>query len=146
MACNKEITTYPILLGCPGDSELFLVRNAIGGYSSTGDATGWGWRSWAYLKACIVGSVLAPYVGVVDRGNPTDPISGTAIFQDNSLKGLGAANNNEIQIVLSEQLRSSFGDNKSFSYNSVTGTIDLSYSGQGEIFNAGQTLWVDRNQ
>ncbi len=146
MACQKEITDYPILLGCPGDAELFLVRNAIGGYSPTGAGTGWAWRSWAYIKACVGGASLPPYVGVVDRGNPTDPVSNTSIFQSDDLKGLGLTNNYEIQIVYGEQLRSSFGLNKSFNYDHVAGIIDLDYNGSAEQWSPGASLWTDRNQ
>lgn len=139
MGCAQELDQLPQLQGCPADTELFLVMGAMGGVGAGQYAL----RSWAYLKNCIVGTVIPPYVGVVDRGNPTDPVSGTSTFQSNSLIGLGSSNNFSIQIVYSEVLRSSFGDNQSFTYNSTTGTIVLN---NGELFYTGATLWVDRNQ
>lgn len=99
----------------------------------------------------IVGSVpssgskaaLPPYVGVVDRGNPTDPVSGTAVFQDASLVGLGSTNNGDIVIQYAEGIRTNFGLNKTFDYDPILGKITLS---SPEEFFAGNTLIVDRNQ
>lgn len=92
------------------------------------------------------GTVTHPYVGVVDRGLPTDPVSGTSQFQNNSLIGLGASNNNDIQIVYAEILRSSYGVNQSFIYYPTTGIIDLNYNSSGEQFFSGYTLQIDLNQ
>jgi len=92
------------------------------------------------------GTVTHPYVGVVDRGLPTDPVSGTSQFQNNSLIGLGASNNNDIQIVYAEILRSSYGANQSFIYYPTTGMIDLNYNSSGEQFFSGYTLQIDLNQ
>lgn len=99
----------------------------------------------------IVGSVpssgskaaLPPYVGVVDRGNPTDPVSGTAVFQDASLVGLGSTNNGDIVIQYAEGIRTNFGLNKTIDYDPVLGKITLN---SPEEFFTGNTLIVDRNQ
>jgi hypothetical protein len=105
-------------------------------------------NNWIVASVPSSGSVASfpPYVGVVDGGNPNDPVSGTPIFQNNSLKGLGSTNSGKIQITYAEIVRSSFGQNQSFIYNSVTGTIDLNYNSSGEEFNPDSTLWVNRNQ
>lgn len=105
-------------------------------------------NSWIVGSVLSSGSniILPPYIGVVDRGNPNDPVSGQSTFQNDSLKGLGASNDDEIQINYAEQIRSSFGVNKSFNYDSLTGTIDLNYNSSGEEFYPGSSLWIDRNQ
>lgn len=146
MSCKKDLETLPILLGCPSNNELILVRNAIGGWNNTGGSTGYAWRKWSDLKNCVIGTVVAPYVGVVDRGQTNDPVSGTSIFQNNLLLGLGQNNNGEIQIVYAEILRSNFGDNKSFEFDGITGEINLDYNGSGEEFVPGSSLYIDRNQ
>lgn len=91
-------------------------------------------------------AAIPPYIGVVDRGNPTDPISGTSIFQDDSLIGLGATNGGNIQINYGEVIRSSFGSGQTFTFDNVTGEIDLDFNGSGEQFFTGSSLWIDRNQ
>lgn len=146
MSCGKDASTLPTLLGCPSDDELFFVSNAIGGYNTDGSGKGFGWRKWLYIKNCIIGTDVAPYVGVVDRGNPNDPVSGTSIFQSDLLIGLGASNNGDVQIVYAEVLRSSFAENVSFNFDPTTGTIDLNYNGSGERWNPNSSLWIDRNQ
>ena len=146
MSCKKDLSTLPILFGCPSNDELFLVNNAIGGYNNDGSGRGYAYRKWSDIKNCIIGTVVAPYIGVVDRGNPNDPVSGTPLFQNDLLIGLGANNNEEIQIVLAEILRSNFGDNKSFEFNSTTGEINLDYNSSGEQFTPGSSLYIDRNQ
>src|ERR1700690_322532 len=120
MPCSIEGTSLPIILGCPADNELFFVSGAIGGSG----AGLYGWRRWVDIKHCIVGTVIPPYVGIVD-GGVNNPVSGISTFQSNSLIGLGSANNGNIQIVYAEILRSNFGDNASINYDPITGTIDL---------------------
>lgn len=91
-------------------------------------------------------AALPPYIGVVDRGNPNDPVSGTSIFQNDMLIGLGSTNNGDISIQYAEAVRNSFGANKSFDYDPILGTIDLDYNSSGEEFYPGSSLWIDRNQ
>ena len=119
--CATELNGLPTINGCPSDNEIFFVANAMGG-SGLG---GYGWRKWSDIKKCVISSVT-PYIGVVDRGNPTDPVSGTSTFQDSSLIGLGTTNNGDIQMVIDDVLMSTFGLNSSFAYDSTTGTIDIS--------------------
>lgn len=144
MSCQAdELSSLPLLNGCPSDNEWFLVGNAIGGLGAGGYAR----RLWVDIKRCIFNTVL-PYIGVVGRGQPNDPTAGISTFTNAQLAGLGANHNGEIQIVYAEQLRSNFGENASFTYtdNGTTGTIDLDYLGSGETFNVNSTLCVDRNQ
>lgn len=141
MSCQAdELSSLPLLNGCPADDEWFLVGNAVGGEGIGGYAR----RTWADIKACIF-SRIDPYIGVVDRGQATDPVSGTDTFTTAELAGLGARHNGEIQIVYAEVLRSNFGENASFTYtdNGGTGTIVLN---SGEEWNPNSSLFVDRNQ
>lgn len=143
MSCQSdELSSLPLLLGCPADDEWFLVGNATGGIGVGGYAR----RAWADIKRCILSTVLLPYVGVVDRGQPNDPVSGVSTFTNALLVGLGANHNGEIQIVYGEQLKSNFGENQTFDFDPITGTINLDFNGSGETFNPQSTLWVDRNQ
>lgn len=140
MACEgQELSGLPVLLGCPSDTELLLVVGAIGGQGAGGYAL----RSWANIKKCITSSV-SPFIGVVDRGNPNDPVSGTPIFQNDLLIGLGSSNNGNIQMVIDEILMSTFGQNKSFDFDPITGTVDMSYSGNN--FQPLSGVFIDRNQ
>lgn len=91
-------------------------------------------------------AALPPYVGIVDGGNANDPVSGTSIFQNNQLIGLGSTNSGRITILYAESPRTNFGQNKSFEYNATTGTIDLNYNSSGEEWFADSSLWIDRNQ
>lgn len=99
----------------------------------------------------IVGSVpssgskaaLPPYIGIVDGGNSTDPVSGTGIFQDASIVGLGSTNGGKISIQYAEAVRNNFGQNKSFDYDPVLGKITLA---SPEEFFPLSSLWIDRNQ
>lgn len=142
MACEgEELSSLPLLLGCPGDDEKILVINAIGGQGAGRYAL----RQWSAVKACIIGDVNKPYIGVVGRGqtSPTkDPDTGASILQDDSLIGLGSTNNNDIQMVIDEALMSTFGLNANFTYDPVTGTVDISPN----TFVAGSGVFIDRNQ
>ncbi len=89
------------------------------------------------------GAFRAPLIGVVGRGTIDDPTTGLTDFQSNKLIGLGRTNNNEIQIVIGVTIQWNFGDNKSFDFNSTTGTI---YLGNGNTWIYGSGLYVDRNQ
>lgn len=141
MGCSVEMAGLPLLLGCPSDNEMLLVIGATGGLGTGQYAL----RRWGDIKKCILGTPVLPYIGVVGRGqiSPTkDPVAGQSVLQDNSLIGLGKSNNNNIQIVVAETLLSNFGDNASFTYDPVSGTIDMSPN----KFVLGNTVFVDRNQ
>lgn len=92
------------------------------------------------------GASFPPYVGVVDGGNPNDPVSGTSVFQNNSLKGLGSTNNGKITILYAGVPRNNYGEFQNFNYNPTTGEIDLNYNSSLETWNPQSALSVDRNQ
>lgn len=53
--CDLDFTALPILTGCPGASETFLVGNAVGGLDANGNYTvGYARRYWSDLQKCIV--------------------------------------------------------------------------------------------
>ncbi len=91
-----------------------------------------------------VGGYRGPLIGIVGRGTIDDPIAGTTTFQSDKLIGLGSTNNGKIQIVIGVTIQWNFGDNKSFDYDPILGTINLSYGGNTWIEGSG--LYVDRNQ
>jgi len=54
MACVIDESQLPILTGCPGDGELFMVGNAVGGLDANGGfTTGYARRSWASIRQCL---------------------------------------------------------------------------------------------
>ncbi len=85
---------------------------------------------------------LPPLIGVVGDGGDDDPVPDTSVFQNDKLLGLGSANGDRIQIVISETVMSNFGDNSSFVFNSTAGELDISPN----IFVAGSSLYINRNQ
>lgn len=91
-------------------------------------------------------AAVPPYVGIVDRGQPNDPVSGTSLFQNNALIGLGSTNNGNITILYAGTPRNNYGLTQSFIFDNVTGTIDLNYNSIAEQFFTGAPLSVDRNQ
>lgn len=88
-------------------------------------------------------AALPPYIGIVDGGDPTDPVSGTSVFQDPSIVGLGSTNGGKISIQYAEGVRNNFGQNSSFVYDPVLGKITLD---NAEEFFPLSSLWIDRNQ
>jgi hypothetical protein len=141
MACQgEELSSLPVLLGCPSDTEKVLVMGAIGGMGAGGYAL----RNWKDLKACILGSVKLPYIGVVGRGrtSPHDPVAGSSILQDDLLKGLGSTNDGNIQMVIDSTLMSTYGVDASFTYDPSTGTINISPN----VFVNQSGVQIDRNQ
>lgn len=137
--CNVELATLPVLSGCPDDNEWFLVGNATGGYGTYRYAR----RRWADLKGCMSSKVAIR--AVVGRGGANDPIKDSSVWQSNDLKGLGSTSNNEIQIVVAENTMSNYGDNTSFYYDPVAGTIDIN-NGSGNTWVEGSSVFVDLNQ
>jgi len=89
---------------------------------------------------------LPPLVFEVDGGNPDDPVSGTSIWQNNKLKGLGASNGNRISIVLDSGIVTNYGTNQNMYYDHVAGEIDLNYNGNNNTWQAGSGGSVDLNQ
>lgn len=83
-----------------------------------------------------------PLIGVVDRGRPGDPVSGTSIYQDNRLLGLGQANEQQCQIEIDAGILQNFGNQIAFILDNVAAEIDISPN----EFQPGQTLYIDLNQ
>lgn len=51
--CELDFSSLPILTGCPGDSETFLVGNAVGGLDVNGMPTvGYARRMWGDMRKC----------------------------------------------------------------------------------------------
>lgn len=50
MGCNVELSDLPLLAGCPGNNEWFIVGNAVGGSGHGKYAR----RRYADLKSCIL--------------------------------------------------------------------------------------------
>lgn len=90
--------------------------------------------------------VYPPLVFVVDRGEPNDPVSGTSIWQNDNLIGLGATNNNYIQIVLDGGIITNYGTNQNMYYDPVVGEIDLNFNGNQTQWNIGSGGSIDLNQ
>lgn len=131
-----DYTSLPLLEGCPGDAETFLVGNAVGGVGAGKYAR----RTWADIKACIVGIVVPPLIGVVGGGGADDPNAGAVDFQNSKLIGLGSTNSGRIQIVIDDALFSNYGTNPNFTFNPTTGTIG------GIFWVDGAGLFIDLNQ
>lgn len=52
-ACDEELSGLPLLSGCPGNNEYFLVGNAIGG-----KGVGlYGRRLWSDIKSCAASAI-----------------------------------------------------------------------------------------
>lgn len=139
--CGIELNQLPLLSGCPANNEWVLFGNATGGLGEGGYAR----RLWGDVKACIAGT-FAPFVFVVDSGNPNNPVSGTSVWQSNLLIGLGANYNNQIQIILDSGIITNYGTNQNMVYDPVAGTIDLNYNGSLTEWNPGSGGSVDLNQ
>lgn len=137
--CNIALETLPMLSGCPDDNEWFIVGNATGGYGTFG----YGRRRWGDLKNCIGGKL--PLKAIVGRGGTNDPVSGSSVWQNNLLKGLGLTSNNEIQIFVSDVPLSNYGENITFYYDPIAGTIDIN-NGTGNTWIGGSGIYVDLNQ
>lgn len=69
MPCSVEINTLPQLGGCPSDTEMFIVSGAVLG-AGTG---GYGLRSWATLKSCVLGGIGFPALYTV-VGEGIEPV------------------------------------------------------------------------
>jgi hypothetical protein len=146
LSCKKDLSTLPILSGCPADDELVLFNNAVGGWNESGAVKGYGWRTWGDLKLCLASAlVLKPLIGVVDGGGADDPVSGTSLFQNDKLIGLGSTNMGRIQIFIDDVSQSNFGQNLTFAFDNVSGEIDLD-NGTGNEWVSGGGLYIDLNQ
>lgn len=62
MACTIDFSALPILSGCPGANEWFLVGNAVGGLDANGGFTvGYARRSWSSLIPCVLSGLTFGY-------------------------------------------------------------------------------------
>jgi hypothetical protein len=53
--CELDFSSLPILTGCPGNNETFLVGNAIGGLDVNGMPTvGYARRMWSDMLKCVL--------------------------------------------------------------------------------------------
>lgn len=76
MACTLDESALPILTGCPGPNELFVVGNAVGGIDANGNyTTGYARRSWSNIAACAVQAIKYFFNGFVigQGGSPMNP-------------------------------------------------------------------------
>lgn len=105
--CGVDYTSLPVLTGCPGDAETFLVGNAAGGRGAGKYAL----RLWADIKACVTGSSggYSTISTTIDADSET--------YQNDSLKG---ATEVAFVIVNNQLYTSEKGD---FTFNDVTGII-----------------------
>lgn len=56
--CELDFSALPILTGCPGDAETFLVGNAVGGLDVNGMPTiGYARRMWSDIKNCAAQAI-----------------------------------------------------------------------------------------
>lgn len=85
-SCDTELSNLPLLSGCPGTSEYFLVGNASGG-----QGIGlYGRRLWSDIKSCLLSSIKFGFsqsiVGqsgsLIPVGGLTITINQTGILQD----------------------------------------------------------------
>lgn len=99
---------------------------------------------WIVASVPYSGSNAAapPLIGTVGGGTANDPAPNQSIFQSNKLIGLGSTNNGKIKIEIDDTIFSNFGINSSFTFNNVTGQINLSPN----IFIAGSGLYINLNQ
>lgn len=64
MACTIDFSQLPLLAGCPGVNELFIVGNAVGGIDANGNHTvGFGVRKWSDIIKCIFGAGILTITG-----------------------------------------------------------------------------------
>jgi hypothetical protein len=82
--------------------------------------------------------IKSALTGLVGNGGGDDPTTGSSSFTDTKLIGLPS----RIQIILGEIILSDWGNNSSFTFNSSTGTINITPN----TFTAGTTLYVNLNQ
>lgn len=71
--CELDFSSLPILTGCPGDSETFLVGNAVGGLDVNGmPTTGYARRLWSDMRICAAKSIKQVFLDFVigKEGSP----------------------------------------------------------------------------
>lgn len=67
MACEIDFSQLPVLSGCPGPNEYFIVGNAVGGINANGNhgvgTIGFGVRKWSDLIRCLFGNGINTITG-----------------------------------------------------------------------------------
>jgi len=71
------------------------------------------------------------------------PVSGTSVYQNNSLIGLGSKSSDKVEIVIDKVDMYNWGGFPDFSINKITGTITML---NAYVFQPGSTLKTDLNQ
>jgi|GEM_PF-5675425 hypothetical protein len=127
--CGQPVST---LSSCPSDNELILFFGA-------NTPTGLAFRTWAQIKQCL--GAKPPIAGVV--GASGMPVSGTSVYQDNRLIGLGSSNGGNISFSMAGSTLYNYGTTASFEFNNTTGTISLLF---GNEFTTGDAINIDLNQ
>lgn len=74
MSCTIDFSQLPLLTGCPGPNEYFIVGNAVRGLNANGDTgistIGFGVRKWNDLVKCLFGPGIQTFTGdVLDGSN-----------------------------------------------------------------------------
>jgi hypothetical protein len=140
MSCKEDISTLPIITGCPADDELVLFNNVEGGWSKYGNPTGYAWRVWGDLKNCFALSPIPPYdwqIGTstsslkpMKAGDISVTLDGTNGTRDLRGCNIQFARGGEIEYT------TDVGDGSTFySWNIDTGLFVLSTRAQlGELF------------
>lgn len=67
--CDTEIASLPILSGCPGANEYFIVTNAVGGAG----AGLYGRRSWQQIMTCLLDLIQQVFMQFT-IGQPGAPV------------------------------------------------------------------------
>lgn len=139
--CEVELSSLPLLSGCPANNEWVLFGNATGGQGAGGYAR----RLWSDIKACLAGT-FNPLVFIVGRGEATDPIAGQSTWTSTVLQNLGASNGYLIQFVMDNAIYTNYGAAQNMTYDRVAGTIDIDYNGNAATFVDQSGGSIDKNQ
>lgn len=74
--CDTELSNLPLLSGCPGNGEYFLVGNAAGG-QGIGQ---YGRRLWSDIKSCILTSIKFGFSqSIIGQPGSLLPVGGTVL-------------------------------------------------------------------
>jgi hypothetical protein len=116
----------------------FPNHDGLSGQTLVSDGTG----SVTWQTISSSGSTKTPIKGIV--GGTNMPENGASAYTDTRLIGLATdASPALAQIIIGEQVMSSYGNNVSFTLNNSGGTITLL---NGNTFITGQSVFIDLNQ
>lgn len=125
-SCGVDFASLPLLDGCPGDSEQFLVRGAEGGLGTGKYAR----RTWANIKACAGSSSTHSFYTL----DETISVEGNT-YQNNSIIGC-----TELKIMFVDTQYNSI-ERGDFTVDTVTGTITWN-----QTFFAGSNIGAQFNK